>query len=254
MAPNSAGRGGVPAILGGPAGAAEAQDRERRCLTMIAYAEAGGEGSAGMLAVMKVVRNRIADPSFADDACSVALEPGQFQPVAERPALRRALASPFELRALTEVLKASSAESRLRLIEAWRACAAAATWPARDPTGRRPLLRQSATDGSSQVPVVRRAEAHGRDRTARVHDGDAGHAASLATHWGTGSPAGRVEALFQPWLVRPELRAISAPRAPVGCGWPRCEPWLHHSREFQGDRRRPWKGRAPGFSRRGRGH
>ena len=121
-------------ILGGPAGAAEARDRERRCLTMIAYAEAGGEGSAGMLAVMKVVRNRIADLSFADDACLVALEPGQFQPVAERPALRRALASPFEL-SLTEVLKASSAESRLRLIEAWRLAGAAATWPAHDPTG-----------------------------------------------------------------------------------------------------------------------
>ena len=46
---------------------------------MIAYAEAGGEGSAGMLAVMKVVRNRIANLGFADDACAVALEPGQFQ-------------------------------------------------------------------------------------------------------------------------------------------------------------------------------
>ena len=58
---------------------------------MIAYAEAAGEGTAGMLAVMKVVHNRIAAPGFADDACAVALEPGQFQPVGERPALRRAL-------------------------------------------------------------------------------------------------------------------------------------------------------------------
>src|SRR3954451_24430738 len=85
------------AILGGPTRSAEVQDRERRCLTMIAYAEAGGEGAAGMLAVMKVVRNRIATPGSADDACTVALEPGQFQPAAERPRLRRALVAPFEL-------------------------------------------------------------------------------------------------------------------------------------------------------------
>ena len=121
-------------ILAGPAWAVEAQDRDRRCLTMIAYAEAASEGSAGMLAVMKVVRNRIAHPSFADDACAVALEAGQFQPVAERPALRRALASPFGL-SLSEVLHAGSAASRLRLIEAWRLAGVAASWPARDPTG-----------------------------------------------------------------------------------------------------------------------
>ena len=121
-------------ILAGPARAVEAQDRDRRCLTMIAYAEAASEGSAGMLAVMKVVRNRIAHPSFAKDACAVALEAGQFQPVAERPALRRALASPFEL-SLAEVLQANSAASRLRLIEAWRLAGVAGSWPARDPTG-----------------------------------------------------------------------------------------------------------------------
>ena len=69
-------------------------DRERRCLAMIAYADAATDGPAGMLAVMKVVHNRIADPRFADDACAVALEPGQFQPVGEQPALRRALREP----------------------------------------------------------------------------------------------------------------------------------------------------------------
>ena len=64
----------------------------------------------------------------------MALEPGQFQPVAERPALRRALAAPFEL-SLAEVLQASSPEARSRLVEAWRLAGAAAGWPARDPTG-----------------------------------------------------------------------------------------------------------------------
>jgi hypothetical protein len=122
------------AIPVGPTWSAEVQDRERRCLTMIAYAEAGGEGSAGMLAVMKVVRNRITNPGFADDACAVALEPGQFQPVGERPALRRALAVPFELN-MAEVLQANSPEARSRLVEAWRLAGAAPGWPARDPTG-----------------------------------------------------------------------------------------------------------------------
>src|SRR4051812_26974326 len=85
------------AIPVGPTWSAGVQDRERRCLTMIAYAEAGGEGSAGMLAVMKVVRNRITNLGFADDACAAALEPGQFQPVWERPALRRAPGGPLVL-------------------------------------------------------------------------------------------------------------------------------------------------------------
>ena len=128
-------RGGVLPVPGGPAGAAEAQDRERRCLTMIAYAEAGGEGSAGMLAVMKVVRNRIADPSFADDACAVALEPGQFQPVAERPALRRALAVTLRAEpgrgAQGKLSRGPPAPDR-----SLAACRCRCpTWPARDPTG-----------------------------------------------------------------------------------------------------------------------
>ena len=112
---------------------ATTSERERRCLAMIAYAEAGSEGQAGMLAVMKVVHNRIADPRFADDACAVALEPGQFQPVGEQPALRRALGAP-EGRSLAEAVGATSRAARLRLVQAWRLAGAAAVWPARDPT------------------------------------------------------------------------------------------------------------------------
>ena len=69
-------------------------DREARCLAMIAFAEAAGEGRLGMAAVIRVVRNRAGHPSFPDSACAVALQDRQFQPVAESPALKRALADP----------------------------------------------------------------------------------------------------------------------------------------------------------------
>ena len=118
----------------GSAQAGEPDDRQRRCLTMIAYAEAAGEGSGGMLAVMKVVHNRVVHPDFADDICAVALERGQFQPVSERPALRHALESPTG-RNLAEVVGAATPAARLTLVEAWRLAGVAAIWPARDPTG-----------------------------------------------------------------------------------------------------------------------
>ena len=74
--------------------AAPALAGERRCLAMIAYAEAAGEGEAGMAAVMQVVRNRMADSAFPADACAVAAQEGQFQPVAMSPALAAALRDP----------------------------------------------------------------------------------------------------------------------------------------------------------------
>ncbi len=113
--------------------AAVLDDRERRCLTLIAYAEAASEGPAGMAAVMRVVKNRIAHPKFPDDACAVALQDGQFQPVAERPALRRALVAP-EHENLAEVLGASSRQARLLLVEAWRLAAVLDRLTPGDPT------------------------------------------------------------------------------------------------------------------------
>lgn len=109
-------------------------ERERRCLAMLAYAEAAGDGAAGMLAVMRVVHNRMAHPDFSGDACEVALAPGQFQPVTERSELRRALAAP-EGRSLADVVRATTPRARLKLVTAWRLAAVAAVWPARDPTG-----------------------------------------------------------------------------------------------------------------------
>jgi hypothetical protein len=83
------------ASAGAAAAADGAQlDREAKCLAMIAFAEAASEGRDGMAAVIRVVRNRKRHPSFPGDACAVALQDRQFQPVAESPALKRALADP----------------------------------------------------------------------------------------------------------------------------------------------------------------
>ena len=75
-------------------------ERQARCMALIAYAEAAGEGALGLEAVMNVVRNRMRDDRFPDDACAVVLAPGQFQPVGESAALRRVLEDPesYELR------------------------------------------------------------------------------------------------------------------------------------------------------------
>jgi spore germination cell wall hydrolase CwlJ-like protein len=114
--------------------AAAVGDRDRRCLTMLAYAEASGEGPAGMLAVMRVVHNRMAHAAFPDNACAVALEPGQFPPVGERKALRVALAEPEHI-SLADAVGALSPQARLQLVQAWRLAAVSDIWPARDPTG-----------------------------------------------------------------------------------------------------------------------
>jgi Cell Wall Hydrolase len=82
------------AIGSGPAQASPVASHEVRCLALIAYAEAAVDGRAGMEAVIRVVQNRVADARFPDDACAVAMQAGQFQPVSERPLLRRVLARP----------------------------------------------------------------------------------------------------------------------------------------------------------------
>jgi spore germination cell wall hydrolase CwlJ-like protein len=119
--------------MASPAHAAT-DDRQRRCLTLVAYAEAANEGALGMLAVMRVIRNRMTHPLFAGDACGVALQRRQFQPVSENANLRRALLSP-ETASLATAANAQSPKERLRLIEAWRLAAVADVWPATDPTG-----------------------------------------------------------------------------------------------------------------------
>lgn len=103
-----------------------AAGRESRCLAMIAYAEAAVDGERGMAAVIRVVRNRVADPGFPDDACAVALQAGQFQPVGELPALAAALRDPEGFSPIT-VLGVRSPAARHSLMSALRLARAPAT-------------------------------------------------------------------------------------------------------------------------------
>jgi len=57
---------------------AHASDAAVRCLALNAYHEARGEGLVGMVAVSRVVLNRVRDPRWSDDVCGVVFEPSQF--------------------------------------------------------------------------------------------------------------------------------------------------------------------------------
>jgi spore germination cell wall hydrolase CwlJ-like protein len=69
-------------------------DAGTRCMAMVAYAEAAGEGAAGLAAVVQVIRNRVADGRFPKGPCDVVRAPGEFQPVGDSARLRRALLAP----------------------------------------------------------------------------------------------------------------------------------------------------------------
>ncbi|HEX2527353.1 MAG TPA: cell wall hydrolase [Geminicoccus sp.] len=90
--------------------------QERRCLALIAYAEATGEGEAGMAAVIRVVQNRMADPRFPKKACAVVAQDGQFQPIAMSPRLAAALDD--EARDLADALRVDTARERSLLDQA----------------------------------------------------------------------------------------------------------------------------------------
>lgn len=112
--------------------AAEPSGREVRCIAMIAYAEAAVDGIAGMTAVIRVVRNRAADPRFPRDACAVVAQAGQFQPVTESAALRAAARDP-EGYSIPKVLGVRSPGARHLLATAHRLARAPQSGP--DPTG-----------------------------------------------------------------------------------------------------------------------
>ena len=124
----------LAALLACPATAATG-DRERRCLAMIAYAEAASDGPGR----------------------HAGRDEGRPQPH-RRPALRRrclrrgagARPIPARRRAACPAARAAASRNagaspkrsvpphvaaRLRLVQAWRLAGAAAVWPARDPTG-----------------------------------------------------------------------------------------------------------------------
>ena len=81
-------------IAAAPSPAAALSGREVRCLALVAYTEAAVDGVPGMAAVIRVVRNRMADPRFPDDACAVIAQVAQFQPIAQSDVLRKVARDP----------------------------------------------------------------------------------------------------------------------------------------------------------------
>lgn len=67
---------------------------DQKCIAMVAYAEAAGEGERGLRAVIQVIRNRMSDSRFGRSGCDVVKSPGEFQPVGMSPRLRAALDHP----------------------------------------------------------------------------------------------------------------------------------------------------------------
>ena len=70
-------------LRAGDRGRRRAVQPRDRCLALVAYTEAAVDGVAGMEAVIRVVRDRMADPRFPDDACAVIAQVAQFQPIAQ---------------------------------------------------------------------------------------------------------------------------------------------------------------------------
>ena len=106
--------------------------REVRCLALVAYTEAAVDGIAGMAAVIRVVRNRMADPRFPDDACAVIAQVAQFQPIAQSDVLQKVARDP-EGYSIPQVLGLRTLASRRLLVEAHRL--ARAVPASLDPTG-----------------------------------------------------------------------------------------------------------------------
>ena len=104
--------------------------RERDCAALIAYLEASVEGVRGMRAVVRVVRNRMQDARFAPTACGVVGQDGQFQPMEERPYLKRVVRAGRPLK-LERLLRVDTPFERMLLGQALRLAGAA---PGADPT------------------------------------------------------------------------------------------------------------------------
>src|SRR3954471_24484134 len=99
--------------------AGEPSGREVRCLGLVAFTEAVVDGPPGMAAVIRVVRNRAADPRFPGDACAVVAQVAQFQPVAQSAVLRRVVRDP-EGYNIAQVVGPRSPRARRLLLEALR--------------------------------------------------------------------------------------------------------------------------------------
>lgn len=97
--------------------------RERDCAALVAYLEAAVEGIKGMQAVVRVVHNRMNDARFPRSACAVVGQNGQFQPLEERPALKREVRSGRPLN-LKRLLRVDTPFKRMILDQALRLAAA----------------------------------------------------------------------------------------------------------------------------------
>jgi spore germination cell wall hydrolase CwlJ-like protein len=122
----------VAAASAAGGGTGQVSGREARCLALIAYTEAAVDGLDGMAAVIRVVRNRAADPRFPDDACAVIAQVAQFQPVAESRVLQMVVRDP-EGYSIPQALKLRSAGARRLLARAHALARAPLAGP--DPTG-----------------------------------------------------------------------------------------------------------------------
>ena len=120
------------ACLGAAPATAALSGAEVRCLALVAYTEAAVDGVPGMTAVIQVVRNRMADPRYPDDACAVILEVAQFQPIQQSDVLQKVARDP-EGYSLPQILGLRTAESRKLLATAHRLARAEPGGP--DPTG-----------------------------------------------------------------------------------------------------------------------
>lgn len=110
--------------------AAEAvSGRQARCLALVAYTEAAVDGPDGMAAVIQVVRNRMSDQRFPNDACAVIGQVVQFQPVAQSAVLQKVVLDP-EGYNIPQVLKLRSPAARQRLAAAFELARAPRRAPA----------------------------------------------------------------------------------------------------------------------------
>jgi hypothetical protein len=196
------------ALTGGTAVAADAvSGRELRCLAMVAYAEAAVDGLPGMTAVMRVVRNRMADPRFPGDACSVIAQSGQFQPVTQSVVLRRVAMDP-EGYSIPQVLGVRSLAARRQLATAHRLAGP-------DPTGGALYFVNPALMDPARCPWFATLK-----RTARIGS----HV--FMTHYRKGEPVGEPAhdcgilgpVAADPSRGQPPLRRLAALRQPCESG------------------------------------
>lgn len=107
---------------------------DKRCLALVAYAEAVSEGKPGMAAVIRVMHNRVRDPRFPESACAVARHRGQFQAIEESPRYKQALKAPHRID-LARTLSADTSFERMMLRQVSELALDRKLARDRDPTG-----------------------------------------------------------------------------------------------------------------------